>query len=115
MYDEIRGSKRDFKCKQSLLTSNMGYFSEITKGNVVIEFFFFSLDDKESKVSLLQWIEIFGLDKTFFFLTGQKLEEMDISVHCEITIFEWLIKWMKAGSPSSTTVSPPKLGKTVRN
>lgn len=26
---------------------------------------------------------------------GQKLDEMDISVHCDIQIFDWLIKWMK--------------------
>lgn len=32
VYDEVKGFKRDFKCLQSLLTSNMGYFSEITKG-----------------------------------------------------------------------------------
>ena len=26
---------------------------------------------------------------------GQKLEDMDISVHCDIQIFEWLMKWVK--------------------
>lgn len=26
---------------------------------------------------------------------GQKLDGMDISVHCDIQIFDWLIKWMK--------------------
>ncbi|XP_054085583.1 SANT and BTB domain regulator of class switch recombination isoform X2 [Zeugodacus cucurbitae] len=26
---------------------------------------------------------------------GQKLDEMDISVHCDLQIFDWLIKWMK--------------------
>ncbi|XP_055915640.1 SANT and BTB domain regulator of class switch recombination [Eupeodes corollae] len=26
---------------------------------------------------------------------GQKLEDMDISVHCDIQIFEWLMKWIK--------------------
>lgn len=26
---------------------------------------------------------------------GQKLEDMDISVHCDIKIFEWLMKWVK--------------------
>jgi Domain of unknown function (DUF3342) len=26
---------------------------------------------------------------------GQKLEDMDISVHCDLQIFEWLMKWVK--------------------
>ncbi|CAK9807021.1 SANT and BTB domain regulator of class switch recombination [Anthophora quadrimaculata] len=26
---------------------------------------------------------------------GQKLEEIDISVHCDITIFDWLMRWVK--------------------
>ncbi|XP_012270182.1 uncharacterized protein KIAA1841 [Orussus abietinus] len=26
---------------------------------------------------------------------GQKLEEMDISVHCDVLIFDWLMKWVK--------------------
>ena len=27
--------------------------------------------------------------------TGQSLEDVDISVHCDITIFEWLMAWIK--------------------
>ena len=27
--------------------------------------------------------------------SGQKLEDMDISVHCDLKIFDWLIKWVK--------------------
>ncbi|XP_064214655.1 SANT and BTB domain regulator of class switch recombination [Tribolium castaneum] len=30
--------------------------------------------------------------------TGQRLEDMDISVHCDIGIFEWLMKWVKKES-----------------
>lgn len=26
---------------------------------------------------------------------GQKLEEMDISVHCDVAIFDWLMRWVK--------------------
>ncbi|KAG7197968.1 hypothetical protein KM043_016201 [Ampulex compressa] len=26
---------------------------------------------------------------------GQKLEEIDISVHCDVVIFDWLMKWVK--------------------
>ncbi|XP_063878108.1 SANT and BTB domain regulator of class switch recombination-like [Scylla paramamosain] len=28
---------------------------------------------------------------------GQRLEDVDISVHCDVTIFEWLLRWVKQG------------------
>ena len=28
--------------------------------------------------------------------SGQSLEDVDISVHCDVTIFEWLMEWLKA-------------------
>ncbi|KAH8242404.1 hypothetical protein KR032_005580 [Drosophila birchii] len=31
---------------------------------------------------------------------GQRLEEMDISVHCDILIFDWLMKWIKHSAQS---------------
>ncbi|XP_017478928.1 PREDICTED: uncharacterized protein LOC108368564 [Rhagoletis zephyria] len=34
---------------------------------------------------------------------GQKLEEVDISVHCDIQIFDWLIKWMKLTDSAEIT------------
>jgi hypothetical protein len=27
---------------------------------------------------------------------GQSLEDVDISVHCDVTIFEWLMEWIKS-------------------
>lgn len=32
---------------------------------------------------------------------GQKLEDMDISVHCDIQIFDWLMKWVKKDQGTS--------------
>ncbi|XP_075163673.1 uncharacterized protein LOC142236295 [Haematobia irritans] len=32
---------------------------------------------------------------------GQKLEDMDISVHCDIQIFDWLMKWVKSETSNS--------------
>lgn len=26
---------------------------------------------------------------------GQRLEDMDISVHCDLQIFDWLMRWVK--------------------
>lgn len=31
-------------------------------------------------------------------ISGQRLEDMDISVHCDISIFEWLMQWVKKDS-----------------
>lgn len=28
---------------------------------------------------------------------GQRLEDVDISVHCDVSIFEWLLRWVKRG------------------
>ena len=36
---------------------------------------------------------------------GQKLEDMDISVHCDIHIFEWLMKWVKSDNGSNSNRS----------
>lgn len=47
-------------------------------------------------------------------MTGRKLEEMDIMVHCEITTFEWLMRWVKRNSTDGTLSSvPPKLGEKI--
>lgn len=43
---------------------------------------------------------------------GQKLEDMDISVHCDIQIFDWLMKWVKSEGGNSldpTVESSPNL------
>lgn len=37
---------------------------------------------------------------------GQKLEDMDISVHCDIQIFEWLMKWVKKDSNQTDNNEP---------
>lgn len=33
---------------------------------------------------------------------GQKLEDMDISVHCDLQIFEWLMKWVRKDKSHET-------------
>lgn len=37
---------------------------------------------------------------------GQKLSEMDISVHCDLEIFDWLIKWVKRDNNKSPDTYP---------
>lgn len=39
--------------------------------------------------------------------TGQKLEDMDISVHCDLNIFDWLMRWVK--KDLNPHESPPTL------
>ena len=38
--------------------------------------------------------------------SGQSLEDVDISVHCDVTIFEWLMDWLKAQSQDSSDSDP---------
>ncbi|XP_076056153.1 SANT and BTB domain regulator of class switch recombination [Oratosquilla oratoria] len=38
---------------------------------------------------------------------GQRLEDVDISVHCDVSIFEWLLCWVKQGQTEDHT--PPRL------
>ena len=40
---------------------------------------------------------------------AQRWEEVDISVHCDVQIFEWLMKYVKRGNFETT--DKPKLGK----
>ncbi|XP_069984138.1 SANT and BTB domain regulator of class switch recombination isoform X1 [Penaeus vannamei] len=38
---------------------------------------------------------------------GQRLEDVDISVHCDVSIFEWLLRWVKRGQTEDHV--PPTL------
>jgi len=39
--------------------------------------------------------------------SGQSLEDVDISVHCDVTIFEWLMDWLKAQARDEYDLEPP--------
>ena len=41
---------------------------------------------------------------------AQRWEEVDISVHCDVQIFEWLMKYVKRGAIESS--DKPRLGKS---
>lgn len=40
---------------------------------------------------------------------GQRLRDMDISVHCDISVFDWLMTWVQHHTNQSTLI--PKLGR----
>jgi hypothetical protein len=40
---------------------------------------------------------------------GQKLHDMDITIHCDVTIFEWLMKWIHFNTQQN--LESPQLGK----
>ena len=61
----------------------MGYFRDITSGNIIpihVDMYLYLID----------------------VFIGQSLEDVDISVHCDVTIFEWLMDWLKAQSKDET-------------
>ena len=41
----------------------------------------------------------------------QRMEEVDISVHCDVQIFDWLMKYVK--KTTRETTSSPSLGKSM--
>ena len=43
-----------------------------------------------------------------FFLDAQRWEEVDISVHCDVQIFDWLMNYTKRTLGNQK--EPPKLG-----
>ena len=49
---------------------------------------------------------------------AQRWEEVDISVHCDVQIFDWLMKYVKRGlqdkSKSGTEEKKPRLGKPYK-
>ena len=70
--DEIKNIKRDFTCPKDLLLSEMKYFNQSIK-----------LSSSESS-SLLN---------------KRNLDDIDISVHCDINIFDWLMRYVKRNHP----------------
>ena len=43
---------------------------------------------------------------------AQRWEEVDISVHCDVQIFDWLMNYVKRTSKDSK--EPPRLGKLIK-
>lgn len=49
-------------------------------------------------------------------LSKKNLDEIDISVHCDINIFDWLMRYVKRNHPfliEKTIASPPEKGDTA--
>jgi hypothetical protein len=94
--DDSKNVKKDFECPRDLLVTEMKYFS-------------LNLNSQPQKkvntdIALLQSTaknqrenSIFKADSndSTSVLFKRALEEIDISVHCDIEIFEWLMKYVK--------------------
>ena len=88
--DGSRNAKKDFVCNQDLLLSQMGYF-RYGNGTTLI---LILLNCEEFWV--LRW-KLWNVEALIFYrdiTSGQSLEDVDISVHCDIAIFEWLMEWI---------------------
>jgi hypothetical protein len=66
--DENRQVNKDFKCRRSVLLSEMKYFAKHFDGN-------------------------------------SSFEDIDISVHCDVQIFEWLMKYLDNVNPPALEVN----------
>ena len=79
IYDENRGIQKDFSCSRSLLLNHMKYFKSY-------------ISDSSNK----------QLDNDTDSASHADAEDIDISVHCDVYIFEFLVEYMN--NPSV----PPK-------
>lgn len=43
----------------------------------------------------------------------QRWDEVDISVHCDVQIFDWLMNYVKRNADAESHHEKPKLGKTL--
>ena len=85
--DDVRGGHKDFSLPANILLEKMPYFAKATRGfkNIFYKLCFIS--------------SFWNLDNFCFYYTGQFLSDVDITVHCDCNIFEWLTKWMNSSPP----------------
>jgi hypothetical protein len=72
--DEVRKIRKDFSCPKDLLLSEMKYFDQ-------------SLNPDS------------GGSSSTSLLSKKNLDDIDISVHCDINIFDWLMRYVKRNHP----------------
>lgn len=97
--DEARRLKQDFTCPRDLLVREMKYFSYNLNINVS------NTSQSTSGAHAHSSIPTSALSK-------KSLDEIDISVHCDINIFDWLMRYVKRNHPfliEKTIASPPSV------
>jgi len=81
--DESKRLKQDFTCPKELLVKEMKYFSKSLSIRNSINNSPMSLHGSKSTTSISQ----------------KNLDDIDISVHCDINIFDWLMRYVKRDHP----------------
>ncbi|RNA37530.1 hypothetical protein BpHYR1_003757 [Brachionus plicatilis] len=82
--DEAKRLKQDFACPRELLVTEMKYFS-------------YNLNDSLTKSSGSGAHAHSSISQAA--LSKKSLDEIDISVHCDINIFDWLMRYVKRNHP----------------
>ena len=82
--DEAKRLKQDFACPRDLLVSEMKYFS-------------YNLNDSLAKSNSSGAHAHSSISHAA--LSKKSLDEIDISVHCDINIFDWLMRYVKRNHP----------------
>ena len=83
--DEAKRLKQDFTCPRDLLVREMKYFSYNLNINV-------SNSSQNTSGAHAHVSSLSALSK-------KSLDEIDISVHCDINIFDWLMRYVKRNHP----------------
>ena len=84
--DEAKRLKQDFMCPRELLVKEMKYFSYNLNINV-------TNTSQNTSGAHAHASSISALSK-------KSLDEIDISVHCDINIFDWLMRYVKRNHPN---------------
>lgn len=96
--DENRGITRDVTCNRNLLIDGMAYFRvQVASSSTLVH----SLAFPTQTISSCP-IRLCAQS----YLSGNNGDEVDISVHCDVNIFEWLVRFLK----NVGTANEPKLG-----
>ncbi len=107
--DEAKRLKQDFMCPRDLLVKEMKYFSYNLNINVN--------NSSNSPQQQISGAHAHSSIPTSA-LSKKSLDEIDISVHCDINIFDWLMRYVKRNHPfliEKTIASPADKAESPTN
>ena len=107
-FDDFNWIFTQIRCLSVLLTWVYGRGNMLQKGLSVLYFcFFFTVkqDFQCARDLLVQEMKYFA---EYLSTDAQRWEEVDISVHCDVQIFEWLMKYVKRSNIEKA--DKPRLG-----
>lgn len=89
VFDEARDVKQDFKCELPTLLNSMRYIASIDQRAFRTLF---------TKMSYLRYFRS-------YLKTVEPMNDVELSVHCDVRIFGWLLQYAKSASDTLATLT----------